>query len=375
VTTARVVIVGAGVVGAALADLLARAGVGVLVVEREFAGAGSTGAAMGHLVVMDDSPAQLALCHLSRLRWDTLRHELSADTEFTRSGTLWIAATESELEDARRKVTRFRHEGIATELLEGDEVQRVEPELAPGLAGALRVPDDMVCYPPAIARRLLDRAMAHGAKLVRGAASAIGAEGVLLDGGETLGGDAIVVAAGAHSAALLPGLPLLPRRGHLVITDRVPFTIQHQLVELGYLHTAHTLGGASVAFNIQPRRTGQLLIGSSRELVGFDPVINRPLVGRMLQRAVQFVPAVERALVMRTWVGFRPAPPDALPLIGRWPALPRTWVATGHEGLGITMAPVTAELIAADLLQQAAPLDPAPYRPDRPMPVAGGRNA
>lgn len=130
-----------------------------------------------------------------------------------------------------------------------------------------------------------------------------------------------------------------------------------------------------MAFNIQPRRTGQLLIGSSRELVGFDPTINRQLVGDMLQRATRFVPGLERAPVSRTWVGFRPASPDALPLIGRWPALPRTWVATGHEGLGITMAPVTAELIVADLLQQPPPLDPAPYRPDRTMPPWGAAHA
>lgn len=374
-TTAQVVIVGAGVVGAMLADLLARAGVAVTVVEQEFAGAGSTGAAMGHLVVMDDSPAQLALCHLSRLRWDTLQRDLSDDTEFTRSGTLWIAATEAEMEEAGRKVGRFRQEGIATELLSGEELRQVEPALAPGLIGGLRVPDDMICYPPAIARRLLERAATHGATLVRAVARAITPDGVVLDQGQRLDGDAIVVAAGAHSAELLPGLPLVPRRGHLVITDRLPFGIRHQLVELGYLHTAHTLGGASVAFNIQPRRTGQLLIGSSRELVGFDPTINRQLVGDMLQRATRFVPGLERAPVSRTWVGFRPASPDALPLIGRWPALPRTWVATGHEGLGITMAPVTAELIVADLLQQPPPLDPAPYRPDRTMPPWGAAHA
>jgi glycine/D-amino acid oxidase-like deaminating enzyme len=146
--------------------------------------------------------------------------------------------------------------------------------------------------------------------------------------------------------------------------------IHHQLVELGYLHTAHTLGGASVAFNVQPRRTGQVLIGSSRELVGFSQDINRPLVSRMLQRVAEFVPALSRAPISRTWIGFRPATPDALPLIGRWPRQARTWVATGHEGLGITMAPVTAELIASGVLGTAPPLDPTPYLPDRSMPAA-----
>jgi glycine/D-amino acid oxidase-like deaminating enzyme len=370
-----VVIIGAGVVGAALADLLARHGVAVVVIEAAFAGAGSTGAAMGHLVVMDDSPAQLALAHLSRLRWTALRAELPPDCEFDRTGTLWVAANEQELGEARSKVARFRREGIAAELLDEHALREAEPELARGLAGALRVPDDMVCYPPAVARRLLERAVSRGATVVRARVRAVEPRGAVTDDGLVHDADAIVVAAGAQSAALAPGLPLVPRRGHLVITDRLPLTVHHQLVELGYLHTAHTLGGASVAFNIQPRRTGQLLVGSSRELVEFDPVPNRPLVGAMVSRAARFVPALARAPVSRTWVGFRPAPLDALPLIGRWPALPRTWVATGHEGLGITMAPVTAELIASELLGTAPPLDPAPYRPDRPMPVPGAAHA
>ena len=88
----------------------------------------------------------------------------------------------------------------------------------------------------------------------------------------------------------------------------------------------------------------------------------------MLQRAAGFVPELVRAPISRTWVGFRPATPDALPLIGRWPAHDRTWIATGHEGLGITMAPVTAELVVSGILGTPAPLDPTPYRPDRSMP-------
>jgi glycine/D-amino acid oxidase-like deaminating enzyme len=370
VSTPDVVIVGAGVVGAATADLLTRADVRVTVVESAFAGAGSTGAAMGHLVVMDDSLAQLRLCHLSRLRWAELFEQLPTNAEADRCGTLWLAANAEELQAARDKVAVFRGEGVRAELLDARQLRAAEPSLREGLAGALRVPDDFVCYPPAIARALLERAGRAGATIIRDTAVAIEDGELLLTSGRRLSAAAIVVATGAHAAALVPGLPVVPRRGHLCITDRVPIPVHHQLVELGYLHTAHTLGGASVAFNVQPRRTGQVLIGSSRELVGFAPEINRPLVARMLQRAAGFVPGLARAPISRTWVGFRPATPDALPLIGRWPAMDRTWIAAGHEGLGITMAPVTAELIVAGILGNTPPLDPAPYRPERVMPAA-----
>ncbi len=362
------VIIGAGVVGAATADLLTRAGALVTVIESAFAGAGSTGAAMGHLVVMDDSLAQLRLCHLSRLRWADMFKDLPVSAEADACGTLWLAANDDELRAARDKVALFRGEGIRSEVLDPHQLREAEPALRQGLAGALRVPDDHVCYPPAIARALLERAVRNGASHSRVTAVAIEAGNVLLANGERMSAAAVVVAAGAQSAMLVPGLPVVPRRGHLCITDRVPIAVHHQLVELGYLHSAHTLGGASVAFNVQPRRTGQLLIGSSRELVGFDQHINRPLVSNMLQRAMSFVPALAAAPVSRTWVGFRPATPDALPLIGRWPALERTWIATGHEGLGITMAPVTAELIVSGILETPPPLDPLPYRPDRAMP-------
>jgi glycine/D-amino acid oxidase-like deaminating enzyme len=153
-----------------------------------------------------------------------------------------------------------------------------------------------------------------------------------------------------------------------VITERAPRRIHHQLVELGYLHSAHTLGGASVAFNVQPRVTGQLLVGSSRELVGFAPGLNRDLLAMMLARASALVPSLADMRVLRTWTGFRPATPDALPLIGAWPAMDRTWIATGHEGLGITLAPATADLIVAGLLGEEPPVAASAFAPDRRMP-------
>jgi len=140
-------------------------------------------------------------------------------------------------------------------------------------------------------------------------------------------------------------------------------------VEQGYLKSAHSFGGATVAFNVQPRRTGQMLIGSSRELVGLDPQINRRLVQAMLTRAAEFLPCIDAARALRTWVGFRPATADKLPLIGRWPALDGVWIATGHEGLGITMSTGTADLIVADVMKAPPPIDLSPYRPDRVMPA------
>lgn len=364
-----VTVIGAGLVGAATALGLAEAGLSVALYEVDFPGGGSTGAAMGHLVVMDDSPVQLAMTAHSCARWRELAPILPADCEVDYCGTLWLATAPEDLATATERVDRYALHGVRAARLDEAELRAMEPAVRHGLPGAFHVPDDGVCYPPAVARALATRAAALGARIHHGArVRSLGAHEVVLADGTRCATGAIVVATGVHSPELLPGLPVVPRKGHLVITDRQPGVVHSQLVELGYLRSAHTFGAASVAFNIQPRRTGQLLIGSSRELVGLDGSINRPLLAAMLQRAAEFVPAVARARAVRAWTGFRPATADKLPLIGRWPRMDDVWVATGHEGLGITMAPATADLIVAGITGRGAPIDPSPFAPDRPMP-------
>ena len=252
-------------------------------------------------------------------------------------------------------------------MLDAAALRKAEPQLRPGLVGALRVPGDRVLYPPAAAHVCLEQARLRGAEVWTGSDVEAIEPGRARCGGRWLEADVVVNAAGARAPRLVPGLPIVPRKGHLVITDRYPGLLRHQVVELGYLKSAHAHTRESVAFNVQPRRTGQLLVGSSRELVGWDDSLNRPLRARMLRRATGYLPALARLHALRTWVGFRPATPDGLPLVGMWE--PGLWVAAGHEGLGITTAPGTAALLAALVLGQAPPIDPAPFDPRRPMPA------
>jgi glycine/D-amino acid oxidase-like deaminating enzyme len=231
----------------------------------------------------------------------------------------------------------------------------------------LRVPADRVVYPPAATRHFLDRALALGATVrERTAVERIEPHRVRAGGAwhET---DLVVVAAAAASPRLVPALPIEPRRGHLVITDRYPSFLRHQVIELGY-HT-HALDRESVAFNVQPRRTGQILIGSSRELVGWDPAVNTSVRARMLRRATEFVPGLSALQALRTWVGFRPATPDGLPLIGEWE--PGLFVAAGHEGLGVTTSLGTARIITSLALGRPTVIEPRPFDPRRAEVVRG----
>ncbi len=368
-----VVVVGAGVVGAACAAALARDGLRVTLLDADFAGGGSTGVGMGHIVVLDDSDAQLALTAYSRALWAELAPELPPDCEDERRGTLWIAADDAELAAARAKAAIHARYGVETVMLDDRELAAREPALRRGLSGALFVPDDRVLYPPAATRYLVQRARSRGATLLEGCTVESIAAGtvVLREGGaaSTISCGAIVNAAGIDAPGLTPGLAIVPRKGHLVITDRYPGLCRSQLVELGYLASAHGTSGASTAFNVQPRATGQILIGSSRELAGRDPAINETVLRAMMRRAVAFLPALADCSVIRTWTGFRPATPDNLPLIGRWGPVDGLWIAAGHEGLGITTSLGTAEIIAAGILQRDAPISAGAFSPMRAMPT------
>ena len=355
---ADVIVIGAGIVGAACAHELARAGLDVLVLDAGLGGATQVG--MGHLVVMDDNPAELTLSHESLKLWHDWAPRMNADCAFATCGTLWLAANDAEMAAAEGKRRSLQAHGVACELLGAGELAAAEPALRPGLAGALKVSGDSVVYAPNAARWLLAQAP-RAITLEQAEVTAIEGSRVRLADGSWRSAGAVVLAAGIEATRLCPDLPMRPKKGHLAITDRYPGTVHHQLVELGYISSAHHSDGASVAFNVQPRPTGQLLIGSSRQFDTTDPVVEAPMLARMLERALDYLPGLAGLNTVRTWTGFRAATPDSLPIIGRHPRQPGLWLAVGHEGLGVTTAPATARLLAAQLTGAALPFEAEPY--------------
>ena len=344
---ADVVIAGAGIVGAACAHSLAREGLRVLVCEPAIPGGGATAAGMGHVVVLDDSPAELALTYYSRCLWHALAPELPPEAEFDVRGTLWIAADDEELALVRHK----QH----AQVLDARALYQAEPNLRPSLAGGVLVPDDAVLYAPA----------AFTVDPIRSAVAALEEGGVRLANGDRVSAAHTILATGTAITELLPWVPVRPRKGHLAITARYPGFVRHQLVELGYLKSAHGSSDESVAFNVQPRRTGQVLIGSSREFGAEDSAINHAILKAMLNRAQLYLPELGSCVAIRTWTGFRAATPDKLPLIGPWPEDETLYLATGHEGLGITTSLGTARLLVGQLTGSPTEIPFEPYLPER----------
>lgn len=360
-----VVVVGGGIVGAACLLACARAGLRSALVERGPLGGGASAAGMGHLVVLDGSPAEFALSSHSVALWHALAPSLPPAAEFSPAGTLWVAADADEMVEAERKFAYLRDRDLPASLLDPATLAAAEPSLRPGLAGGLLVPGDSIVFPPVVAAFLVEKAKALGAVLYRAQVTALAHGEARLTDGATLRAPRLVNAAGADAPFCTPGLPIRKRKGHLAITDRYPGLLHHQIVELGYMKSAHSVTADSVACNLQPRITGQILIGSSRQFGAEDPAVEQAMLGRMLRRSLEYVPAIAQCRIIRTWTGFRAATPDKLPLIGPVPADPTLFLATGHEGLGITTSLATAELVAASFTGRASAIPAEPYLPAR----------
>lgn len=363
-----VAIVGGGIVGAACAASLAQHNLSVLVIESTGIASGTTAAGMGHIVVMDDSEAQFALTKYSQSLWNEIIPELPKLAEFENCGTIWVAADDEEMADVRRKKGFYAERGIASEILDEKALRKAEPNLREGLAGGLRVKGDSVVYQLFATRFLIDKAKRNGAVVRVGVPAAeITEGGVKLANGEFIAAGNVVNAAGFDATELSPGLQIAKRKGHLVITERYPNFARHQLVELGYLKSAHGSATDSVAFNVQPRSTGQVLLGSSRQFGVEDGEIDHAILRRMTARAFEYMPALRKLSAVRVWTGFRPATPDNLPYIGKLPEHDNVYIAAGHEGLGITTSLGTAELITDAILGRESSIPAEPYSPARSL--------
>ena len=357
---ADVIVIGAGIIGAACAQALARRGVRVRVLDAGLPGA--TAAGMGHLLVLDDNPAELALSQYSLQRWREQAPALPDDCAYRNNGTLWLAANTEEMAVAQSKYRHLQEQGVACELIGDRALRQREPALREGLEGGLLIKGDGILYAPATARWMLDSSniSQHRARV-----SEVDGNRVRLDDGRWLNADAVVLANGIQASELCPELPIEPKKGHLLITDRYPGTVTHTLVELGYVTSAHNATGPSTACNIQPRPTGQLFIGASRQFGTTDPQVEGWMLAKMLRRATEYMPGLASLNGIRAWTGFRAASPDGLPLVGAHPQRKGLWLAVGHEGLGVTTAPGTADLLVAQLLNETKPLAAQPYLPQR----------
>jgi D-hydroxyproline dehydrogenase subunit beta len=380
---AEVVVIGAGMVGAACALALASAGCGVCLLDRAGPAAGTTASGEGNILVSDKVPgpeARLAL--RSAQLWHELASQAGGRFEFEAKGGLVVARDQEQAAALRDLAADQRRDGVQAEFLDGPGLRAAEPHISASLPGGVRYPQDCQVQPMLAASWLLAEAARLGAQLAWGADVLAGqVAGERITAIQTTQGQiaagAVVNAAGPWSgqvAGLLGGwLPVRPRRGHILVTEPLPPLIRHKVYESDYVAAVLSDSDqAQCSAVVEGTRAGPVLIGSSREFAGFDRRASLSTMGRIAARAAALFPVLAGVRVLRSYLGFRPASPDHLPLIGPDAAVGGLYHASGHEGAGIGLAPGTAEIVTALITGQLtgqpghrAPVDPVPFAPGR----------
>lgn len=366
----EVIVVGGGVMGCSVALELARRGLRTLVLERSVPGAEASTAAAGILgpsLEAHEAGPSLRLGVRSRERHrelaDFFREEHGIDIGFRRSGGLVAAFDAGEAEALEARAAMLERAGVRVERLEASIARRAEPALAPEVTMALSLPDEAQLDPHLLLRALAIAAERAGAVFRSGAyvrevhVEGGRARGVIC-GDEILHADAVVVAAGSWTG-LVGGLGLpvgiTPVRGQVVATQtRPPLFSRLVFGAGGYVVT---------------RPDGRVLCGSTEEHVGFQKEVTFGGLSRILAIACRLAPSLRDAPFESAWASFRPASPDALPLVGRL-APEGLFIAGGHFRNGILLSAITAEILA-DVIQRepidedAARLDPRRFEDAR----------
>jgi D-hydroxyproline dehydrogenase subunit beta len=369
-----VVVVGAGIVGAAVARELAVRGVAVTLLDRGAVSSGTTGLGEGNVLCSDkDAGPELELARAGLAVYGELEERLGDEARIRRKGALIVHPDAGTWAAEPARLERVAIGGAR--LIGADEVRELEPELTGPLHGASLFPDDLQCDPRAITLALVREAAQAGATVREGCAVdgivvASGVTGVIA-GGERIAARAVVIAAGPWSAALAASaglaLPLEPRKGQLVrLAAPAPGLIRHKVVDGSYLASVASAGaGLEFSTVVETTYDGDVLVGSSRERRGFDTSVD-PAVGEaMVERAARLFPRLSHLPHAAAWAGLRPWLPDHLPALGPLRAVPGLWLATGHEGAGVALGPVTGRLIAQLYAGESPVVDPAPFDPDR----------
>jgi D-hydroxyproline dehydrogenase subunit beta len=329
-------------------------------------GGGTTSTNMGQILVEDGSEAEFALTRFSGQLWNELALELPAAAEYRRLGTIWVAAEEEEMRAVEHRHAYYSTRDVTSEVLDAESLHQKEPNLRPEMIGGLWMPDDAVVTAAAVTRLLLDRVRAAGGQVNSGSSvGALGHSSLRLAGGPEVTATHVINAAGVSSPTLSPGVPVQPRKGLLAYTDPRPGFVRHQLIEMGYVRRARDIRTDSISFNVQPRPGGEIRIGSTRQLGISDLAVDPGQLRSMLDRATSYMPGLAGFPIVRTATGLRPASSDGLPLIGPWPLQEGVYLATGHEGLGITMSLGTGRLIADQITGRRSPIPIEPYLPKR----------
>lgn len=370
------VILGAGIVGAACALQLTELGLKVLVIDRGAIASGTTGSGEGNILVSDKGPgAELTLALRSRNAWFELSENIGGGFELEAKGGVVVARWSEGIKELTALAAKQKIAGVEVEEVKSDRLRELEPYLAKEIPFGVLYPGDAQCQPMLATARMLQVAKERGGQVlpetnVTGISVTHGA----VTGVETSQGKfscAVVINAGgtwAGEIAALAGsfLPIAPRKGFILVSAPTPHLIRHKVYDADYVaNVASDDAGIQSSAVVEGTKSGTILIGASRQRVGFDSNFDLSVIKLLATQAIALFPVLKKVQLMRAYYGFRPFAPDHLPVIGQDPIIKGLWHAAGHEGAGIGLAPATAELIGAQIMGSHTFMDADPFSPSR----------
>jgi sarcosine oxidase subunit beta len=381
----HIIIIGGGVIGSSIAYHLAKEEVRVTLVEAGDLASGASGACDGLVFMQSKKPGihlQLALESLSS--FETLQKSLPVDIEFKKTGGLVVIETEAEYRAMEKYVSEQKSIGLDVQLLSRDQVTGINPHFSGSILGGTFSPLDAQVNPINLTLGFALAARKNHVKVLTNTKVV----GILqtnnrVTGVETSSGnikaDLVVNAAGSHAGHIseMVGvtMPIKPRRGQIAVTNTGPRILEHCLISAKYIAAKYDPSVADQAgqgVSMEQTDNGNLLLGSTREFVGFDRGNTISGIRQILEQVATILPALEDFHVIRTFAGLRPYTPDGLPILGPVSSLDGFVMAAGHEGDGIALSPITGDLMAKQLLGKKTAISLDPFSPERFESKGGG---
>ena len=368
------IVIGAGIVGASCALSLTNAGLRVLIIDRGSVASGTTGAGEGNILVSDKDPGpELTLALKSRDLWFEMQDDVGDSFELEAKGGVVVARHDDA--PLMKLATEQSAHGVSILRLSHSELHAAEPYLSEEIASGVLYPQDAQCQPMLAAAHVIRTVLSRGGSMVSNAkVTRVLTRESQIDGVDTTQGiykaPIVVNATGtwAGEIAELAGshLPIAPRKGFILVTEPAPRYIFHKVYDSDYVaNVASSDADLQTSTVVEGTRSGTILIGASRERVGFDGTMNYEIVRTLAKQATSLFPILRQVQLLRVYRGFRPYAPDHLPVVGEDARIKGLWHSAGHEGAGIGLAPGSAQLITDGILGKASFMDASPFSPAR----------
>lgn len=374
----KVIVIGGGIIGSAVAYYLSKEDVEVVLIEEKDIASGTSGSCDRAIMIQSKKPGPaLNLALKSAKMYQTLEQELHADIEYERGGGMIIIENEFEYKVIQKMVERQNHNGLNVQLISGDEARQKIPSLSKQIIAATWWDEDAEVNPMNTAFAFAKAASLNGVELKLNTK----VESLLMEQNRIIGvkttserimADSVVICTGVWTKTLLRTIdidvPIYPRKGHILVTEKLPQVIPSNVLSGSYIASKlqqQVDNPYGVGLAIGQTKSGTILIGGSREFVGFNEKTNINVIREISQKAVQAFPFLKNINIIRTFSGLRPFTPDNLPILSAVSKVPGLFVAAGHEGDGIALAPITGKVMTQLITNKETDVDLEPFRLDR----------